>query len=118
MGRGIWGGVILGSLLTNVWSLMAFILTVCFSGGVLTSVMFREQKNINTFDEMIDSNLTVLAYNNSWVWRQYENLLIYKQSPDENLKRLKPRLKFFPREFLYNEVSVPDVLLYLDYSCH
>ena len=95
------------SLLTNIWSFMAFIITVCFSGGILRSIVFREQKNINTFDEMIDSNLTVLTYNNSFVWSQYDSVRNYKQTLDENLKRLKQRLKYFPRDLLFNEVSDP-----------
>ena len=86
-------------LLINIWSLMALTITACFSGGILTSVVFREQKNINSFDEMIDSNLTVLTYNNSWIWSQYENVLLWNQPLDERLKRLSPRIKFFQGVF-------------------
>ena len=92
-------------LLTIIWSFMALTITTCFSGGILTSVVFREQKNINSFDEMIDSNLTVLTYNNSWVWSQYENVLLWNKSLDEKFERLTPRLKFFPRSLLYEEVN-------------
>ena len=109
-------------LLPIIWSFMALIITACFSGGILRAVMFREQKNINTFDEMMDSNLTVLAYNNSFVWTQYYSAMIYNHSLAENLKRLKPRLKYFPRELLYNRVCYTVILRsiileYLDCFC-
>ena len=84
---------------------MALILTACFSGGILTSVVFREQKNINNFEEMLDSNLTVITHNNSWVWSEFDSVIHWNKQLDEQMMKLRPRLNFFPRSFLYDDVN-------------
>ena len=92
------------ALLINIWSFMALILTCCLSGGILTSLMFKPLKNINSIDELVESNLTIVNYNESSIWYVYDNEKKYKMPLDNNLRRIKNNLEFFDRNLFYQDV--------------
>ena len=60
-------------LLTTIWSLNVLILSSCISAGILSSLVDREVKNINTIEELIDSDLTVLISNKSFLWWNFRH---------------------------------------------
>ena len=80
------------------------ILTNVFSSGVLTSLMFQEEKHFDSLDELFSTNITLLNYNNSWIWYQFDNNLKYGSPLDDNLDQLKKKLNFLPREMIDSEV--------------
>ncbi len=63
----------------------------CFSGGIYTSIVYKDMKTINTYEEMLKSNLTLIGGDNSflfhsikWVHRNHYIKFI----------ELKPRVTF------------------------
>ena len=92
-------------ILLTLWSSIAMILTNVFSSSVLTSLMFQEEKHFNSLDELFSSNVTLLHYNNSWIWYQFEKNLKKGFPLDYNLGQLKMKLNFLPREMIDTEVS-------------
>jgi len=75
-------------LLVNLWSFISMILVFCFSGGILSSIVTQGIKTINTFDEMIDSNLTIVSGN----WTNIFFSIQYKK--DKKLIDLYPKINF------------------------
>ena len=92
-------------ILLTIWSSSAMILTNVFSSGVLTSLMFQEETHFNSLDELFSANVTLLNYNNSWIWYQFDNHLKYGSPLDDNLDQLKKKLNFLTREMIDSEVS-------------
>jgi len=78
-----------GSLI-KLWALMAIIFAVSFSMGIFSSLVTQEFKTIDTFQEMIDSNLTIMSGNNSFVYWGIAN-----PENDKKFLQLKPKIKFF-----------------------
>ena len=101
-------------LLINIWSLMALILSSCLSGGILSSLMFKTMKNINTIDELVQSNLTIINYNESWIWYTYDAEHRHNIKLDDNLRRIKNKLEYFSRDLFYNEVVAMFTIRYLN----
>jgi len=70
-------------------ALIAFILTACFSIGILSSIVTQEMKTINTLEELIDSNMTIttgiytLLY---WVLKS--------GNYGQQIEQMAPKLKF------------------------
>ena len=83
---------------------MALILSSCLSEGILSSLMFKPMKNINTIDELVQSNLTIVNYNHSWTWNVYLNQKIFRMSIDNNMRRIKDRLEYFSPDKFDDEV--------------
>ena len=90
-------------LLINTWSLMALIMACCLSGGMLSSLNFKPMKNINSIDELVKSNLTIVNYNESWIWYVYDAEWRHNTQLDTNFRRIKNRLEFFSRDLFYQE---------------
>jgi len=77
---------------------MALIICSCFSVGILSSMVTREMKTINTFEELIDSNLSIISANNSYIYWG----LTYQKS-NIKFRQLEPKIKFI--DDWGNEVS-------------
>ncbi len=79
------------SFLTNVWGLVSVIFVSCFSGGIYTSIVYKDMKTINTYEEMLKSNLTLIGGDNSYLfhsikWVHHNHYIKFIE--------LKPRVKF------------------------
>lgn len=73
-------------LLLNLWSLIAVIFISCFSGLILSSLLIMNTKSINTFEELMSSDMRIICFNNTYSyyainWANYSN--------DEMLSRLQ-----------------------------
>ncbi len=76
-----------------------------FFGGILTAIVFMEQKYINSFEDLINSNLSVLTHNNSWLWYQFKGETDYNNPVKGYLAKIKSRMKYVTADTLYNPVS-------------
>jgi hypothetical protein len=59
------------TLLINMWSFASMILISIFSGNFLSSLVNQDLKNIESFQELVNSNLTIISGNSSYF--QYIN---------------------------------------------
>ena len=60
--------------------------------------MTLETKPINSINELIDSNLTYVSRNDSWLWWQIETERRWKVPLDNNLRKIGSRLQFISDE--------------------
>ena len=88
------------NLLIIIWSLMAVILTSCFSGLILNKIIIPEYLTINSFEELIDLGLKVYTTNDSWVWWQMKSYdQDWSKQLDEKIHSdLYPRIDYITRE--------------------
>ncbi len=77
-------------LLIILWAFVAFLITSCLSAGILSTIVAQEKKTINTFEELIDTNLTIISGNNSFVYWKIK----YIDSNDMKFQQLANRIKF------------------------
>ena len=78
-----------------IWSSMALVLTSCFSGGILNSIIIPEHSNINSFGELIDSGLKVYINNNSWIWWNFKALdMKWLNKLDDKLSKIQNRIDY------------------------
>jgi len=47
--------------IVNIWSLMTIILIPCYSSSILSSLLFQPMKTINNFQELVESNLSLVT---------------------------------------------------------
>lgn len=79
----------------NIWSLMTIVLIPCYSASILSSLLFQPMKTINTFEELVVSNLSLvtgnysaLYYLHQWPGNDPKLLYIHKKIScvdDENV---------------------------------
>jgi predicted PurR-regulated permease PerM len=89
-------------LLIILWAFVAFIIISCLSAGILSTIVAQEEKTINTFEELIDSNLTIISGNGSliyWIMKYIDSNSNTKFQQLENRIKFmddsKPVMKFF-----------------------
>ena len=75
-----------------IWSIMALIITSCFSGGILNILIVPEFKNINSFEEMVDSGLKIYVYNGSMLFAKFNNKRVMNMKLDDKLSKIETRL--------------------------
>ena len=73
--------------------------------------MTLETKPINSINELIDSNLSYVAINDSWLWWNIENEKRWNESLDNNLRKIASRLQFISEEQLNQNVTSKFYLL-------
>lgn len=54
--------------LVNLWALISVIFVSCFSGGILSSILVRDMKAINTFEDLISSDVRIICFNNTFIY--------------------------------------------------
>ena len=91
------------NVIMTIWSVAALILSSCFSGGILRSMVHREQTSIDTLDELISSNLSVVILENSWLWWQYEKQRRWNVPLEYYMSAIKPRLVSVPLDKFNND---------------
>jgi len=52
----------------HFWSLIAIVLVSTFSGFILSSILFQPMKTIENFDDLKQSNLSLITGNWSYLW--------------------------------------------------
>ena len=77
------------NFLNNIWSFMCLVLVFCISSGILSSIVIQDVRHINSIDEIIESNLDIYGYNNSWIYYKYKY-----NDLDNYMRQIEPRLKF------------------------
>jgi hypothetical protein len=63
----------------------------CFSGGIYTSIVYKDMKTINTYEEMLKSNLTLIGGDNSYL---FHSIKWVHHNQYIKFIELKPRVKF------------------------
>lgn len=81
-----WRRYISTNFLMNLWALITVIFISCFSYGILSSLLIRNTKAINTFEELMSSKMQIICFNNSFIfWNiRYSNAGMYKRIRDSN----------------------------------
>ena len=79
-------------ILLYIWSLMAYILTLCLSCNILSSLIVKDRTFINSLDEVVESDRGVYIFNNTWLWWHYKTWMEYNFDIDDRLKQLVPKL--------------------------
>src|SRR5687768_10989992 len=72
--------------LVNIWALISVIFTSCLSGGVLSTILLQDMTAINSFAELMSSNMRIICLNNSFI---YFGIEYAEEWNDDKLKRLK-----------------------------
>ena len=101
------------SLLINLWSFSALVITTCFCGIVVSLLVIKEVKKINTIDELVESNLKIYSNNDSWIWWQIHNNLRYNNTIDTELAKIAPGIDFIRLE---DKVDLRHAIGLLNYS--
>ena len=91
------------SYLMYIWSLSALILSSIFSGAILEFIVNRKEMAINSLDDLIHSNLSVVTHEYSWLWWQFEKEKRWNVSLDYYLSALKDRLVSVPQHLFDND---------------
>ena len=95
------------TILITVWSVSALVLTSCFSGGVLQSIVNRGQTKIDSIEDMINAkNMSAAMRHNSWLWCEFEAKIQWKKPLDSNLKAIEPMVKTFSDKQLEDKVPL------------
>jgi len=58
-------------IVINIWCLMSLVLVACFSSHILSSLIFQPFKTINNFEELVQSNLSVITGNWSYLYHAH-----------------------------------------------
>ena len=94
------------SLLMQMWSLTALVITASFSGGILNKIITPDTYSINTFEEMIGSGLKIYTYNSSWVWYEFRDYQKgYTEKLDKKFSLLKSRINFITNDEIIDKVK-------------
>jgi len=57
----------------HIWSMIAMVLVSCFSGSILSSILLQPIKTIENFDQLKQSNLSLITGNWSYLWYSTTN---------------------------------------------
>ena len=83
------------TILITVWSVSALVLTSCFSGGVLQSIVNRRTTSLDTIEDLVNKNITIAIRYKTWVWWNFNNNRKYKIGLDNNMIAIKHLVKGF-----------------------
>jgi len=78
-------------LLTNLWALASVVILSLFSGAIYTSIVNKEMKTINTYEELINSNITLVSGNDSFL---YHSIKWVHHNKYSKFIQLKPKVQF------------------------
>ena len=82
------------TVLITVWSVTALVLTSCFSGGVLQSIVNRRQTSLDTIEDVVNAkNISVAIRDNTWIWWQFHSNKKWNASLDNNMLAIKHLVK-------------------------
>ena len=89
-------------MLITVWSVSALVLTTCFSGGVLESIVNRRQTSIDNIEDLVNKNISITIRDNSWIHWQFKAAAEkkWKQPLDNNMLPIKHLVKFVDHHLL------------------
>ena len=91
----------LNKMLVTVWSVSALVLTSCFSGGVLESIVNRRQTSLNTIEDVVNAkNISIAITENSWIWWQFEGRKRWNVPLDDNMIAIKHLIKFVNNTYM------------------
>ena len=85
------------------------IIACCFSGIALTLLAFPESRKIDNINDLVNTNMRILCYNDSWIWWKFEDRRLYRLPLPENVDKIKNRIEFVPNS---NEVLFFPSLLF------
>jgi hypothetical protein len=97
------------SFITQIWITMAFILAVIFPNLILSSLLLNKVERIDNIDELIKSNLTLVADKHSAI------ISIFRDSDpsiDPRIGILKKRLKEEDYEVLFLDLDLNKIYFY------
>jgi len=107
------GQVINKTMLFNIWSFATLILTSCFIGAILHSILTRKDHRIDSLDDLFRSNLSAVDHIDSWLWWQYKNQIRWNTTLEKTLIDLKPRLLIKTNDEIDNDkVSGHSILVW------
>ena len=93
--------------LVTIWSVSALVLTSCFSGGVLESIVNRSHTSLNTIEDVVNAkNISVAVRENSWIWWQFESYRIYKDPLDNNMLAIQHLVKVVNKTYIDDNKNV------------
>jgi hypothetical protein len=49
------------NLLLTIWAFISIVIISCFSGNILSSIVNQDMTSINSFEELVNSNLTIIG---------------------------------------------------------
>ena len=91
--------------LFTFWSFMFLIITISFCGGVLSSIVTKQYLSINSIQELINSDKSLITTKGSWIWWKYEAKNKHMEEiTDPLLLALEPRLKTITNEAFEDKV--------------
>ena len=94
------------SLVFNVWSFKALVLSSCFSGAILGAVVNRKQDAIDSIEDLISSNMSAVILEDSWLWWLFEGARRGNHPLDRHMKAIKPRLVSVPLAVWDDKVTI------------
>ena len=82
------------NIVIGVWSLACLVLTACFSGGILRFIVNRRHTTIDSIDELVQHNWTIVTDEFSWLNWQNKAAKDLKRnaSLDHNLNAIRIKL--------------------------
>ena len=92
------------NLLILTWSLIALVITGCLSGIIYSLIVIPQNANINSIDELVQTNLEILSNNNSWIWYQLHGETEWGATIDKELAKIKTRIKFIDQKEMESKV--------------
>ena len=73
-------------LITSLWSLMSVILVMFFSSGLISSILKQKIFTIDNYDEMINSNMTLISGNDTYLYHSIKWVHSFNESKTLELK--------------------------------
>ena len=70
-------------------------------------------KNINSFEEMVDSRLKIYIYKDSWIWSHFNKKFVYNISLDEKMSKIENQITLPIRDELDYIVNTKTSSIYL-----
>ena len=78
----------------SLWSFISLSIIACFAGRILCLIIIGEHKNINSIQELIESDMSIQVYNKSWLWHQFNNKKEWSNTLDDSLAKIESRINF------------------------
>ncbi len=77
------------NFLLTIWAFVSFIIITCISGNILSSIVNQDMTSINTFEELLNSNLSIIGGKYS-----HYQMFNYNESGLQILKKLHNKTMF------------------------
>ncbi len=77
----------------NIWSFIVLVLMISFSTQILSSLLFEPMNTVNNFDELIQSNLSLVTGN--WSYLYHAHQWAHQFGDDEKLLYLHEKMTSF-----------------------